>query len=109
MPLSPSGYKHWGNLCQWAANQFLETVSSCAGQKHNQAKDNSTSAYAVAPFTPQIILYVHKNCHCREWAYADEEKEPVEEVGHLIPLLWVRVIELVGPESRDTRFEPSSA
>lgn len=95
----PRRDENCSNLCQRAPHQFLKPILSCARQKHNECNHNSARTYTIPPLPPQVVLYVDKNSHSTKRSYIDEEEEPIEELGHLGSLIWVRIIELIGPKA----------
>lgn len=105
IPFPPRSHEHGGYLGYGASHQFLKTVSSRARKEHKQSYHNSTSAYTVPPFTPQVVLYVNQDCNCTQRPYAYQEEEPVKEIGHVSSLFGIRVIELVRTESGHAGFQ----
>ena len=82
MPLPARRDKHRNNLRKWATHKLLEPVPPCARQEHNQGKNDRARANSITPFSPQVVLNVHKNCHSAKRAYAYEEEEPTEKICH---------------------------
>jgi len=109
LPLPYGSHKHFCKLGEWTPHKFLEPVLPRTRQKHKKSHHNRTRTDTITPSTSYVVLHVHKNRRCRQRPCAHEEVEPVKELYHLLLLAFVRIIELIRPEPRHTRFQTTSA